>query len=52
VVDLAEHVMEAGHHSLRWNGMDSESRSVSGGLYLIRIRTGWFEAIKKVLLLR
>jgi flagellar hook capping protein FlgD len=55
--DLAGHrvraiesrVFPAGNHSLSWEGTDPAGRRMPAGLYVIRMRTGSFEARKKLL---
>jgi PKD repeat protein len=43
---------EAGRHTVTWEGRDSADRSVSGGLYLLRIEAGNFKQTKKLLLMK
>lgn len=51
VTRLVERPMEAGYHSLVWNGRDSQSREVPTGLYIARmLAPGYTHSIKLVLL--
>jgi glucuronoarabinoxylan endo-1,4-beta-xylanase len=49
---LLDAVYQAGNYRIEWNGSDSSGRSVSSGVYLIRLQTDRFEAVKKAVLLR
>ena len=52
VAVLASGVHEAGFHQVRWNGRDLSGRSVSSGVYLVRMVADGFSAVRKVLLLK
>jgi hypothetical protein len=52
VETLACSLLEAGAHSFRWYGMDSEQNKVSSGVYYYRLQTGSREETGKVLLLK
>jgi hypothetical protein len=49
---LAQGVLDARFHRVVWDGKDSLGRSVSSGVYLIRMRAASFKSIKKMLLLK
>jgi hypothetical protein len=42
--------LEAGPHSVQWDGCDSNQRPVAAGTYIARLRTGEHEATTKMLL--
>ncbi len=42
----------SGFHTVSWDGKDSSGDTVSGGIYLYRIRTANFTAVRKMLLLK
>ncbi|MDZ7722595.1 MAG: FG-GAP-like repeat-containing protein [candidate division KSB1 bacterium] len=42
----------AGHHSVRWNGLDENGQTVSNGVYYYRISADQFSETKKMLLVR
>lgn len=44
--------MEAGNHSVTWDGRDGRGSQVSSGVYFYRITAGSFNATKKMLLLK
>ena len=44
--------LNAGHHSIEWNGFDYNGQSVASGVYFYELRSGGFIAKKKMLLLR
>jgi predicted outer membrane repeat protein len=43
---------EAGHRAVTWRGEDETGASVSSGVYFVRMETGTFQDMKKVMLLR
>ena len=49
---LANERYEAGVHSVRWGGKDSNGKAVSSGVYFYRLKTGSFIKVKKMTLLR
>ncbi len=50
LVDAEE--LDAGEHSITWNGTDDRGRRVASGVYLVRLITGDQAAQRKVLLAR
>tara|TARA_B100000315_G_scaffold161453_1_gene149918 strand:- start:4222 stop:4485 length:264 start_codon:yes stop_codon:yes gene_type:complete len=42
----------SGFHTVNWDGKDNSGDTVSGGIYLYRIRTANFTAVRKMLLLK
>lgn len=49
---LINRSMDAGHHSLEWNGLDLSGQPVSSGVYFYELRSEKYIARKKMLLLR
>ncbi|RLC45460.1 MAG: hypothetical protein DRH57_07950, partial [Candidatus Cloacimonadota bacterium] len=43
---------KAGYHSIIWNGTDHRNRELPSGIYLYRIKTDGYSAIKKMLLIK
>lgn len=52
VKTLLNRTLEAGTHTVRWNGRDDDGRSASAGVYLVRVTTGEEKAVKKITLVR
>ncbi len=52
VRDLANGELPAGPHALRWDGCDRLGRSVSAGIYLVRLETPAGQRLRKLLRLR
>jgi len=44
--------LDAGYHSVAWNGDDSSGKSVSSGLYFYKIETGDFRMTRKMIMLK
>ena len=44
--------METGYHTVTWNGIDSEGRIVSAGLYIYSLQTGNKSMTKKMVLMK
>jgi len=42
----------SGKHSIVWNGYDSNDNSVSSGVYFYRMKTGNFDSLKKMMLIK
>ena len=49
---LIEGHLNAGHHSIKWNGIDYKGNSVSSGIYLYQIITPGFRETRSMVLLR
>ena len=49
---LVDGVREQGHHAVRWDGTDQEGRSVSSGVYLVRMEAKNSKTSKKMVLLQ
>jgi len=52
VITLVDGDLEAGYHSIRWNGIAANGREVATGVYFYRIRAGDYVESKKMLLLK
>ena len=52
IVELAEGELPAGSHQVKWDGVDSNGRPVSSGVYFYRLKTDEYEASKKMILLK
>jgi len=48
---LIDEVQPRGLHRLQWDGINKKGNKAAGGVYLCRIRTDYFQGIKKILLL-
>ena len=44
--------MEAGAHSIIWNGRDSNDKRVSSGIYFYKLKTENYEKTKKMILVK
>jgi len=49
---LVDEELEAGEHSVEWNGTDSSGNDVSSGTYFVRMLTGGSVAERKMVLMR
>ncbi len=49
---LVNEKKKAGYHNVIWNGIDDRNRELSSGVYLYRIKTDGYSAIKKMLLIK
>ena len=49
---LVDGVCNAGPHKVVWNGKDTAGRSVSTGVYLYKLQTKGYTAVKKAMLLK
>jgi hypothetical protein len=51
VATVIDNYMNAGSHSVMWDGMDNKGNHVSAGIYLYQLRVGLTAVTKKMLLL-
>ncbi|MFH1278843.1 MAG: FlgD immunoglobulin-like domain containing protein [Candidatus Eisenbacteria bacterium] len=49
---LENRALQAGQHSVTWDGTNNQGQAVSSGIYFYRIEAGRFESTKKMVLLR
>ncbi|MBN2088627.1 T9SS type A sorting domain-containing protein [candidate division KSB1 bacterium] len=52
VKTLIQNKCDAGYHKVRWNGSNQQDNAVASGMYIVRMKTGDFEYIRKILLLK
>ena len=52
VKQLIREKLQAGKHSLEWNGKDTDNKSVSTGVYFYKISTNKDSKVRKMLLLK
>jgi uncharacterized repeat protein (TIGR01451 family) len=52
VVTLLEKTLEAGRYSPRWDGRDAAGKTVSPGVYFVRLESGEFSTTRKLIRLR
>jgi flagellar hook assembly protein FlgD len=52
VKTLVSEDMEAGNHSLVWNGRDNNNNPVSSGVYFYKMVTGKYTSTKKMILMK
>jgi hypothetical protein len=52
VATLVDEIMNAGVHSVVWDGKDATGRGASSGIYLCRLTGGRYTATRKLTLLR
>ena len=52
VTELMQGELEPGHHSLKWNGTDDHSNSVSAGVYFLHINSADYTDFMKLILLK
>jgi flagellar hook assembly protein FlgD len=49
---LLDQALDAGSHSIRWDGRDGTGNAVVPGVYLVRLSTGGVSATRKVVAIR
>jgi hypothetical protein len=52
VKQLVSEQLSAGQHSVVWNGIDDNGKSVSSGIYFYKLKAGNYQKVKKMLLLK
>ena len=52
VVTLLDGYMQAGNHSVSWDGRDASDKQLPGGVYLYTLRTGEYLQSKRMVLIR
>ena len=52
VKELVKCTQDAGYKSVIWDGTNDQGKNVSAGMYLYRISTGDYHAVKKMILLK
>ncbi len=52
VTELVNKKLDAGRFSLRWEAQDNHGQPVSAGVYLVRLKAGDFQQVRKVVLLK
>ncbi|MCH8928116.1 MAG: carboxypeptidase regulatory-like domain-containing protein [Candidatus Marinimicrobia bacterium] len=52
VTTLVDGLMQAGFHSVEWNGLTSTGNQISSGVYLYRIQAGDFNKVRKMIMLK
>jgi hypothetical protein len=52
VSTLVDEIMQAGVHTVEWNGTSTDGRAVSSGVYLYRITFGEYSASRKMVLMK
>jgi len=52
VKQLVSDQLPAGQHSVVWNGKDDNSKSVSSGIYFYNLKTGNFQKVRKMILMK
>ena len=49
---LVDEFKETGNHSVIWNGLDQNNRSVPSGVFLYRMKAGKYSSTKKMIMLK
>ena len=49
---LIDEALPAVEHSVEWNGRDSNDKRVGSGVYLYKLKTGDYQKVRKMILLK
>jgi len=52
VKTLVNYEMNAGFHSIQWNGTNDHGKPLASGMYIYRINAGGFHAVKKLVFMK
>jgi len=52
VKSLVHEIKPAGSHSIKWNGRDEQGRQIAAGVYIYRLDSGQYSAVKKLTVIR
>ena len=52
VKSLVNETMNAGHHSVHWNGKDNNNKSVASGVYFYKLETKDYTSTRKMMLIK
>jgi len=52
VKTLVNEKLDAGNHSVIWNGTDDNGEVVSSGVYFYRLNSGRYTSVKKMILMK
>jgi len=44
--------MEAGYHTVEWNGLTDRSTQVGSGVYFVRMKAGAFTSVRKIMMMK
>jgi len=44
--------VEAGFHSVQWNGTNDDGEELASGMYIYRMRSNKFTSVKKLVLMK
>ena len=44
--------LESGNHEVRWDGLGTDGRKLSSGVYFYKLQSGSFTAVQKMLLIK
>jgi len=52
VITLLDSQIEAGHHSIYWNGRNGNGQEMGSGIYFYRMEAGEYRALRKMILIK
>nr|MDK2850543.1 hypothetical protein [Candidatus Cloacimonadota bacterium] len=52
VKTLVSGVLDAGHHSYTWDGVDANGRKVASGVYFYKMQSGTYSSTKKMIMMK